>query len=244
MIREVTNLINSVLNILDPNFLDFILRLLAAVGFSTIIGLERELTGHKGSIKTNVLICLGSCIFCSYESLICDDTRIAANVVTGVGFLCSGFIFKNGLTVSGLGTAATLWCSAGVGILTSGGYLEESLFISILLFVLNLILAKLSFKIKPLKAFDDTKTDMLYTYNIVCLKDKVDDIKKIILDNTSQNSKLSLEALNVKSITEDKVRIVIDLKSDSDKISDIENVLEGINSFKGVLSVGWKQEEN
>lgn len=229
---------------IDPVFLGFLGRLLCAVLFSTIIGLERELTGHKGSIKTNVLICLGACIFCSYESLICQDTRIAANVVTGVGFLCSGFIFKNGLTVSGLGTAATLWCSAGVGILTSGGYLRESLSISILLFILNFILAKISFKIKPLKAFDDSKTDMLYTYNIVCLKENIEDIKRILINNILENSDMNLESLNIKTITEDKVRIVVDLKTDKVDVSEIDRVLSGVNSIKGVLSTGWKQEDN
>ena len=96
----------------------FAINILVATCLAIIIGLERELSGHKGSIKISVLITLGACIFVSYEKLtgIFDDDRIAANVVTGVGFLCSGFIFKNGLSVTGLGTASTLWCSSAIGV--------------------------------------------------------------------------------------------------------------------------------
>lgn len=87
------------------NYTDLIYNILLATCLGFIAGLERELSGHKGSIKANILIMLGSCIFVSYERFMGSDTRIAANIVTGVGFLCSGYIFKNGMSVKGLSTA-------------------------------------------------------------------------------------------------------------------------------------------
>ena len=143
----------------------FFINMLVATALAIIIGLERELSGHKGSIKTNILITLGACIFVSYEKLtgIVDDDRIAASIVTGVGFLCSGFIFKNGLSVTGLGTASTLWCSAAVGVLCAGGHIKEAVIATAFLFSLNVIISLIQPKIKPLKMFDDTKIDVVYS---------------------------------------------------------------------------------
>ena len=73
---------------------------------------------------TNTLVALGAAIFVTYSHVVPDgagDTRIAAQVVWGIGFLGAGVIFKEGLNVRGLNTAATLWCSAAVGLLAGEG---------------------------------------------------------------------------------------------------------------------------
>lgn len=244
------NFVNSIIDFFEvfvtTSSYDFLMKILCAIFIGLIIGFEREITGHKGGIKTNILICLGSCIFCSLEALLgLDDMRIAANVVTGVGFLCSGFIFKTGLSVNGLGTAATLWCAAGLGIFIAWGYRAEAFVVSIVLFVVNLGLAKLGNKIKPLKGFDDSKNedDYIYNYNIVCLKESLNDVKKTIINNSLAYDSLIMNELTTKNITEDKIRILVSFKSDTYKVEDIEGVLEGVDSLKGVLSSGWTRQE-
>lgn len=229
---------------IDSELFTFIVKILFSVLFATIIGLERELTGHKGSIKVNILVALGSCIFASYESLMgINDNRISANIVTGVGFLCSGFIFKNGLSVNGLSTAATLWCSAGIGMLASRGFFSEGLAISIFLFALNFFLSTKVSKIKPLKNFDDTKTDLLYSYNVVCLKKSAKNVKKTFSENILKTNNIFLEELATKNITEDKVRVVATVKIDGNDSEQIESILKGIDSINGVFSSGWSKQE-
>lgn len=229
--------------ILDEEIMNFLVRTLITIMLSTIIGLERELTGHKGSIKVNILVALGSCIFCSYEALMgITDNRISANIVTGVGFLCSGFIFKNGLNVNGLSTAATLWCSAGIGILTSRGFFVEGLLITLVLFGLNFLLSKTVTKIKPLKSFDDRKKDMNYNYNVVCLKKSAVNVKQVLSDNIYALKDISLEELITKSITEDKVRVVATVKLEEENAEKIELILKGVDSIHGVFSSGWSRE--
>ena len=75
---------------------DFVIRISCAVLFGFLIGLERQLTGHATGIRINVLISIGACLFTLFSQLmgVYDTTRIAAQVVTGIGFLCSGIIFK------------------------------------------------------------------------------------------------------------------------------------------------------
>lgn len=223
----------------------FFLGTLFSIICGAIIGLERELTGHKASIKVDILICLGSFAFCMTETFVDGaDIRISANIVTGVGFLCSGFIFKDGLTVNGLSTAATLWSSAGLGILISKGHAKEAIILSIILFVLNMTLSKVSDKIKPLKTFDDSKKDLTYKYNIVCMVDAVEDIKKEIINGVLKyDDDLTLTSFSVNSITEDKKRVIISIKSFNFDIARIDSILSNVSTIKGVLSTSWEQKD-
>jgi putative Mg2+ transporter-C (MgtC) family protein len=96
------------------------LQLLMALGLGAIIGLERRLRGHPAGIHTNSLVALGSAAFTiSGLSLGGDVSRVAAQVVTGSGFICAGVILHRGADVRGLNTAATLWCASAMGVLSA-----------------------------------------------------------------------------------------------------------------------------
>jgi len=96
------------------------LQLLLALGLGAIVGLERRLRGHPAGIHTNALVSLGSAAFVvAGLSLGGDVSRVAAQVVTGSGFICAGVILHRGANISGLNTAATLWCASAVGMLSA-----------------------------------------------------------------------------------------------------------------------------
>ena len=102
------------------------LNLGTAVALGAVIGFERQWRQRLAGLRTNTLVALGSASFVVYESLFGAEpnmTRVAAQVVSGIGFLGAGIIFREGLNVRGLNTAATLWCSAAVGVLAGGGAL-------------------------------------------------------------------------------------------------------------------------
>jgi putative Mg2+ transporter-C (MgtC) family protein len=111
---------------LDPDSPAFWLRLGTAILCGGIIGLERQLRGKAAGIRTSILICLGTEIFVSLGSSFptgtSDPTRVVGQVVTGIGFLGAGVIFKEGLTVRGLTTAASIWITAAIGILLGIGF--------------------------------------------------------------------------------------------------------------------------
>ncbi|MFR6330056.1 MAG: MgtC/SapB family protein [Eisenbergiella sp.] len=100
---------------------ELILRIGLSILLGFFIGLERQITGHPAGIRTNVLISMGACLFMMFPLMSGTDEvyRIASYIISGVGFLCSGVIFKESGTVRGLNTAATLWCTAAVGVLSS-----------------------------------------------------------------------------------------------------------------------------
>ena len=117
----------------------FIFRLACALVAGVLIGAQRELRNHQAGLTTNALVAVGACIFILIsESVIMramasggpvnnDNLRVLSQVVTGIGFLGAGVIMKNGLTIHGLTSAATIWCSAAVGCLCGYGMWAEAL---------------------------------------------------------------------------------------------------------------------
>ena len=123
---------------------ELILRLTLAAILGGIIGYERQSRRKSAGLRTNVLVCLGSCLIMILSEAIysgvegrtnADPARLAAQVVSGIGFLGAGAIMKEGLTVTGLTTAACLWVVAGVGLAVGSGYYIGALFTTALVFV-------------------------------------------------------------------------------------------------------------
>jgi putative Mg2+ transporter-C (MgtC) family protein len=106
-----------------PEAWDLALRLATALLLGAAIGFERQWHLKMAGLRTNALVALGAGGFAVYGPLLGAplDLHVAAQVVTGIGFLGAGVILRQGLNVHGLNTAATLWCAAMVGVLAGGG---------------------------------------------------------------------------------------------------------------------------
>ena len=108
--------------------IDLALRIAAGLSLGAAIGFERQLRSRTAGVRTNALVSLGASLFVimgafSFTETSADPTRVAAQIVSGIGFLGAGVIMKQGASISGLNTAATLWASAAVGALAGGGML-------------------------------------------------------------------------------------------------------------------------
>lgn len=91
-------------------------RIALAAFLGAVIGLEREYRGYPAGVRTMALVCMGSALFADMSRLYGGDDRIAAQIVTGIGFIGAGLIFREGDSVKGVTTAATIWATAAVGI--------------------------------------------------------------------------------------------------------------------------------
>lgn len=119
-------------SVLEFSILDIFLRLLCALIIGIVIGTEREYTHRPAGMRTHMLVSLGACvvmvigqlIFVQYQAYNAtpDPARMAAQVITGVGFLGAGTIMKEGASVKGLTTAASLWATACLGLAAGAGY--------------------------------------------------------------------------------------------------------------------------
>lgn len=118
--------------------LTLIIKIGLSLLFGYLIGVERENSGKAVGTRTISLICLGSTLFCLMSPMVfnADNSRVIAQIVSGIGFIGAGIIFKNGDEVHGLTTAATIWSAAAVGALVGTGmYLEGFLGTLAILFI-------------------------------------------------------------------------------------------------------------
>lgn len=145
----------------------FIFRLACALIAGIIIGTQRELKQRQAGLTTNSLVAVGACIFILIsEGVIMraiatggplnnDNLRVLSQVVTGIGFLGAGVIMKDGLTIHGLSSAATIWCSAAVGCLCGYGMWREALISVTVIILINWGLKSIEIFIKKKRGKSD-----------------------------------------------------------------------------------------
>src|SRR6516165_6254480 len=155
--------------IFDPAFQQSALNLLVALLLGSLIGFERQWRQRMAGLRTNTLVSLGAAIFVVFASQFSDTspTRVAAQVVSGIGFLGAGVIFKEGLNVRGLNTAATLWCSAAVGLLAGEGFALYALLAPVLVLGANTLLRPIVRTINR-QPIDSTEEEHHYLISIDC----------------------------------------------------------------------------
>src|SRR5580692_3174206 len=155
------------------------LNLFVAACLGAAIGLERQWRQRLAGLRTNTLVAIGAAIFVTYSHVVPDsagDTRIAAQVVSGIGFLGAGVIFKEGLNVRGLNTAATLWCSAAVGLLAGEGLALYGLIGAVLVIAANVGLRPLVRAINR-QPMEMTEEGQHYVVSIECRPAHASDIR-------------------------------------------------------------------
>jgi putative Mg2+ transporter-C (MgtC) family protein len=187
------------------SWLEVVLRLAVALACGAAIGIERQYRQHSAGLRTSALVATGSALFMLVAALSpngSNPTGIAAQVVSGVGFLCAGVIIRDGLNIRGLNTAGTLWCASGVGVLFA-----------------NLLLRPLArFLDRHAKTTGDTgEVPVHYVLRAVCLSQQENHIRSLLLQGVS-GSDLTLQALQ-SADTPDPTRVEVraDLQTDGRK---------------------------
>ena len=125
---------------------DFLARLGVAALLGIAIGFERQWRQRAAGLHTSSLVAIGSALFALLDLTLKagDTTRIVAGIVTGVGFIAGGVIFRSGFNVTGLNTAATIWATAAVGALAGFGLWQQATAAGIAIILLNVVLQPLA----------------------------------------------------------------------------------------------------
>lgn len=137
-----------------------------ALACGAVIGSERQVRQRMAGLRTNALVALGAAAFVIFSQLVPNEvspTRVAAQVVSGIGFLGAGIIFRDGFNVHGLNTAATLWCSAAVGLISGIGAWEYALLLTVCVVFVNLGLRPL---VKFLKRHTKAGVPIIRAYRV------------------------------------------------------------------------------
>lgn len=175
-----------------------LLKLIIALIAGSIIGAEREYKSKAVGFRTVILITLGSCLFTILSVIMGGDkdpTRIAANIITGVGFLGAGAIFKDGASVKGITTAATIWISAAIGMSIGMGRYEFA-FLSLLL-VMIVLLGFTWFQ----NIIDKTNSDKTYKITLIGHSES----NKKELENIFKECKISATCTNYSKLSNEMI---------------------------------------
>jgi putative Mg2+ transporter-C (MgtC) family protein len=230
--------------------IDFLIRLCAASALGFALGLERELTNKYAGLRTHILVCLGACVFtilsiygfptfASGDNVIIDqatgvrDTaRIAAQIVTGIGFIGAGTVLRNGPMVFGLTTAATLWLAASVGMACGAGMYDVAAISTILSIAVLTLVRMFERRILPTSAkqvkrfkisvyCDSGDAKKIYDY----LTSKADDVRDFVSKKLIENP--------------DKVKVTSSLEVANKKI--IDEIYEYLNDMTGQDSISLQE---
>jgi putative Mg2+ transporter-C (MgtC) family protein len=227
------------------NWLEVILRLAVALACGAVIGIERQYRQHSAGLRTSALVATGSALFVLVAALTHNGSNsmaIAAQVVSGVGFLCAGVIIRDGLNIRGLNTAGTLWCASGVGVLAGSGFYLVATLGAVMVLIANLLL-------RPLAHFLDRhaaasgitgEIPIHYVLRAVCMSQQENRIRSLLLQGVSSRD-LTLLALS-SADTPDPTRLEVraDLQAEGRKDALLEQVVARLSLEESISSVCWE----
>ncbi len=220
---------------------DLTARIVMAVLLGAVIGLERQWRQRGAGLRTNALVSTGASAFVVLSALMPGDsspTRIAAQVVSGIGFLGAGVILREGLNVRGLNTAATLWCSAAVGTLAGSGFWLAAALTTGVVVLSNVALRPLG----PLIArqlSSGTELEVLYQLTASCSEDHEHHIRMLLLQAITREA-LMLRSVRSENLGESRtVRVEAELLTEGRQDRLIEQIASRLSMEPGVTAVSW-----
>ncbi len=225
----------------------FVIRILIAVALGVFMGLERQLTNHVTGILTNVIVCVGSFAFTAFSYLAFTDgvdlTRVAAGIVSGIGFLGAGVILSDGTKVKGLTTAASIWASSAVGILCCLDKIWYAVIVAATIVISHLILHPISEFINQTQRYNKEKLrnqEAFYKISIVCTEDNADEIKTHIMQYIRDLDNILLRKLDMVGTDNGNERITAEVSTKKKDNELIERIITHIGKHENIISTGWK----
>ncbi len=172
-----------------------------AAFLGALIGLERQYRQKSAGLRTDTLVASGSAAFVLLSASLTsgvefgDPTRIAGQIVTGIGFLGAGVIMKTGLNIQGLNTAATIWCSAATGTLAGAGLHAEAAVLTGFILLAHIGLRPLGIVINRIPQEKSNDGTFYYSFKIRCKEQVENHLRVLILDTIKKDIHLQLRSL-------------------------------------------------
>jgi putative Mg2+ transporter-C (MgtC) family protein len=220
------------------------INLAVALGLSAAIGFERQWRNRLAGLRTNTLVALGAATFVIFAALVPGDaspTRVAAQVVSGIGFLGAGLIFREGLSVRGLNTAATLWCSAAIGVLAGAGFLLYATVATGFVVFVNLLLRPIVSFInrQPLMA---TELEIGYLVSVTCRGQDEAHIRALLLQGLA-GCGLALRRLDSNDLEGTGRVVVTAFMTAHNRIdADVEKIVGRLSLEPTVSAARWQTD--
>ncbi len=221
--------------------------LFAAVALGAAVGLERQWRQRLAGLRTNTLVALGSASFVVFADLFggaeASPTRVAAQVVSGIGFLGAGIIFREGANVRGLNTAATLWCSAAIGLFAGHGAIIEAAIVAMLVIGINVLLRRLTGLINR-QPSAGSETEPVFLVTTVCRAEAEAHVRALMLQGFSGGG-LRLRRLDSADIEgSDRVEVAAEVMAQASQgQTELEAITGRLSLEQAVTAARWRRLE-
>jgi len=232
----------------DATTVELTVRILIGTALGAVIGLERQWRSRMAGIRTNTLVASGSALFVvlgAYsfgDAATADPTRVAAQVVSGIGFLGAGVIMREGVNVRGLNTAATLWCSAAVGSLAGAGLYAIAVAGAIVIVATNTVLRPVTRAIHRRRDNSRTTTSNEYLFEVTA-SEKSEHIVRGLLMQSIANADLTLRAITASKPRNELVTLRAELGATTDaRVDVLERIVQRLSLDPKVRSARWWHE--
>jgi len=215
-------------------------RLGVALLLGSVIGFERQWHQKMAGLRTNALVALGSCGFVVFSAMVGegDPTRMASQVVTGIGFLGAGVILREGVNVHGLNTAATLWCSAMVGAFAGSGFWAPSVVAAGFVVGTNLLLRPL-IRLVNYRTVSSKGAETCYTVTLTCKSVEEAHLRSLLLHALSQGN-LGLRRIDSADIPDtSKVTITAQVLAARRNDAALEQIVGRLSLEPHINAVTW-----
>lgn len=221
----------------------YMTHLLAAMLLGALIGAERQWRQRMAGLRTNALVATGAAVFILSAMSASPDSpgRIAAQIVSGIGFLGAGVIMRDGMNVRGLNTAATLWCSAGIGVLCGLGQFWNATAATLIILCANILLREAAQRIHALPGAGDE--EKRYVLRVTCLREHENAVRQLLL-NIAQQQRFTLQGLqSAAADTGDHLEICAQLISHKQHQKTLAQIMAQMGVQQNVTSVHWRVGE-
>jgi putative Mg2+ transporter-C (MgtC) family protein len=222
-------------------WLELFVRLGIAFAFGALIGAERQWRQRTAGLRTYSLVSIGAALFILLASLTgaeAEATRIAAQVITGVGFLGAGVLMRTGLSVHGLNTASTIWCSAAIGVLSGSGFFVAAFLGTAFVLGINIFLRPLADWIGR-HSKDKGEHEILYGMQLLC-RNRQESRARTLLIQLLTGSPLLLQKIE-SEVGLDETKTVINVTlSAADRIdAQVEQIASRLTLERDIVGVSW-----
>ncbi|PYC66058.1 hypothetical protein C7C46_31685 [Streptomyces tateyamensis] len=226
---------------------DFLIRLVTGVGCGALIGVERQWRARMAGLRTNALVAAGATLFVLYSEAVADTgspTRVASYVVSGIGFLGGGVILKDGGGVRGLNTAATLWCSAAVGVLAASGKLILAMLGTLTVLAVHLVLRPAARLLdRAPAAGSDPDAQLLATVHLRCERRGETHVRALLVQALAA-SRLAPTGLRAHREADGELTSLrATVAVDGEATSALEQVVSRLSLESGVRDLHWHLED-
>ena len=219
---------------------DFALRLAVGVGCGALIGLERQWRARRAGLRTNALVAAGATLFVLYAAATEDSspTRVASYVVSGIGFLGGGVILREGVNVRGLNTAATLWCSAAIGVLAGSGHLVFTLIGTGTVIAIHLLGRPLGRMIDRDDTGEEDEDLQPYLVQVICRPKSEKYARAHIVQYASSND-IALRGIHTGRATDDELTLTAHVLMNGHTPAKLERLVAELSLQPGIRAVQW-----